>query len=150
MVKAVLLCLSILSATFSFAQDTAVNYTLEELAPYMEGFISLESDSLPNVVRKNIKIISQYMKDHDMEMSEYYTTASSVYSDNTLLILSLYHVDGFVKKKWIDDEMKRLNKDKGPEDPKVVIAVSGNLSGKDGMLEIDLRKKRVTSFTSWE
>lgn len=90
------------------------------------------------------------MNNNKMPLNEYWIWTSYIKKDSSSLSIPLYHYDGFVVTKEIEQKNKDANKDRIEGEPITVIVSKGNPDGKCGNLEIDKKTKVVTSFKLWE
>lgn len=101
--------------------------------------------ALPEVVQPYSKTIRDYLKAVGYNMYDYYTKAEAVSATETIVKIKLWHKDGFINQKKVVDKNNLK-----PGDPKIVKILSGNLSGKDGIMTIDRQTGFATKFELWD
>jgi hypothetical protein len=88
------------------------------------------------------KVIS-FMSEHNMAHDKYYLKDYSIElsNDHKSILIPLRHYDGFKKEL----ELQKVN-----SSSEMKTTISGNLSGKDGTLEIDLTSNEIIGFKLWQ
>jgi hypothetical protein len=105
---------------------------------------------IPDNIRPYLSSVYEYMKKNKMPLEEYWIWTSCIKEDSNLLSIPLCHYNGFVAKKELELKNKDANKGRKEGEPMKVTVQVGNLSGKDGNLEIDKKSKIVLRFRLME
>ncbi len=115
-------------------------------------FIPLtDTANLPLMIRPYCDGVFSFMSEHRMDKNDYYVSINHIKNQAVSLSIPIIHYDGFKKLKEEAGNDRDTNKNE--IEGQFVYSGStttGNLSGKDGTLEIDKNTKRVLSFKIWQ
>lgn len=117
-----------------------------------KDYIALSNyQALPSEVQICYNNIKLFLYERQMDIDSYFINLEGVSTGNGKLHIPLYHYLGFVLSKQIEDQNIAHQSDKGNGGGKTPITnINGNLSGKDGTLEIDTFTHSVISFSLWQ
>ena len=143
-----LLTILILIISISVYSQIERDSTIINYIEAQSEFVGLNDlNRIPDSIRPYLSSIKKYMNKNKMPLNEYWILTSSIKEDSNSLSIPICHYDGFVVKKEYEQRNKDANKDRKEGEPKVFAFFGfGNVSGKDGSLEINKNTKIVLSF----
>lgn len=116
-----------------------------------EGFIALsDEEKLPILVKSYYPGILEFLYENKMDKNNYYLDTTGIRVDSPTMVIPLYHYNGFIRAKEIEDKNNKAEEDRKNGKPAIFTAICGNLSGMDGCLEIVKRSKMVLGFGLWQ
>lgn len=132
-----------LSSLFIYGQ----NQSDTELAKFIKSagnHISLiDTDNLNDTIKNCIPAIENYLKENNEKLENYYTDVSFLSVENGSVFIPLWHIDGF--KKLLDLKKEDDKRNNGGR-----TLIKGNVSGKDGNIEVDLTTLKFKNFLYWK
>lgn len=135
----------------SFGQTTQKDSATLEFIKSKKNFVLLtDTVNLSPIVKPYYKIIADYLSMCKMEINDYYVYTNNIQSSDSILSIPIYNYYGFKKLKDLEDKDKAANKKRKEGEYIMVTDIDGNVSGKDGNLEIDMRLKRIIRFSLWQ
>ena len=148
--KIIFIALSIFLCSNSFGQAKK-DSTMIQFIKCQKDFVALsDTANLPKEIQPYYESILDYLSKNNLNKNDYYVWTSFIEYGTDTIFIPIYHYDGFIKKKELEDKDRELNKNRKKDDPIFVTDMNGNATGKDGNLEIDKRTKKVTSFKLWQ
>ncbi|MGY5353537.1 hypothetical protein [Wenyingzhuangia sp. IMCC45467] len=134
--KKIALILLVLKTAIVFSQ------TEKEIINFIESkpnIVSLKNEKqLNKTLIKSLPAIEKFLSEKKEDIKEYYTYKKTSKIENGIAYIKLFHKKGFEK------EFKIINKKK--KDNVINNIILGNLSGKDGVIEIDTKSYNVIKF----
>jgi hypothetical protein len=110
-------------------------------------FIGLNDLSrIPESIKPYIKSIKDYMGKNLMHPDDYWICSSSIQEDSNPISIPIRHYNTFVCVKEVEEKNEEAKKNRQEDGSYLVAVQNGNISGKDGTLEIDKSSKEVLSF----
>ncbi len=109
-----------------------------------------DMNGIPDSIRSYFNSVKDYMNKNNMDLADYWIWTSHIQEDSNSISIPICHYSGFVFMKELEEKNKNENKDRKTGEPITVIDFNGNMSGKDGNLEIEKKTKKVLSFGLWQ
>ena len=132
-----------LSSLFIYGQNQS-DTELDKFIKSEGEYISLiDTGNLNDTIKNCIPAIENYLKESNEKLENYYTDVSFLRVENGSVFIPLWHIDGF--KKLMD---LRKEDDKRNDGGRTLI--TGNVSGKDGNIEVDLNTLKFKEFLYWQ
>ena len=134
--KKITLILLVLKTAIVFSQtEKEVKFFIES----KPNIVSFENQKqLNETLKKSLPAIKEFLKAKNENIEEYYTTKKISKIENGIAYITLLHKKGF------ENELKLTKKKK---DKDVIGYIThGNISGKDGIIEIDTKYFNVINF----
>ena len=115
-----------------------------------EGYLKIgDSSGLPLSVAKFSPQIRRYLLFKQLDIDNYYFSYKEIKFDLDTMHIPLFHLDGFIKRKELEKENKEMNKNRKESEGILVKEINGNMSSKDGHLEINIRDGKIIRFSIW-
>ena len=116
-----------------------------------KGYVKIaDSTNLPLTVAKFSSQIRSYLLSMQLDFDNYYFAVKKINFNTDTVSIPLFHLDGFIKRKELEKENQEMNKNRKEGDLILVKEINGNMSGKDGHLEIDIRNGKIIRFSMWQ
>jgi hypothetical protein len=132
-----------LSSLFIYGQNQS-DAELDKFMKFGGNYISLtETDNLNDTIKNCIPAIENYLKESNEKLENYYTDDSFLRVENGSVFIPLWHINGF--KKVLD-----LKKEDDKRNDGGSVQITGNVSGKDGNIEVDLTTLKFKEFLYWQ
>lgn len=120
------------------------NTTLDQFIQSKGNYIALDDTEKLNTTIKNcVPNIEKYLTGKNEKLENYYTDTLHMKLENNSIFIALKHIDGF---KVLFNSTKENTKQKGG----ALTVVTGNLSGKDGNIEIDRTSLKIKGFLLYQ
>ncbi|MEM6807362.1 MAG: hypothetical protein AAF696_38525 [Bacteroidota bacterium] len=108
------------------------------------NYISLTEAGKQNEIISNcIHAIEGYLERNEEKVENYRTDLSLLRVEEGSIFIPLWHMDGF--KKLLDLKKTDAKRNDGAR-----TIIVGNVSGKDGSIQIDLTTLKVKAFLAWQ
>ena len=120
---------------------TAKSQSIDELNSFIKkqgSFIKLDSLVKSNdTVACSLPLLKKNFNKKNNNFNDFYVNPKTIEVKDSILSLNLYHIDGFKRKLELSKKEEKVR-------------LSGNASGKDGIVKIDLKNLKIISFLRWE
>jgi len=139
-----------INSSLVMSEDSSViNYIRQQ-----ERFVAItDKEELPTTVQIYYDEILSFLSKDTTGINNYYVDTTSVVNERATVSIPIYHYDGFKREKEIKDrnsiETMWMQLRTGNTNVVIVTDINGNLSGKDGALEISKKTKKVLRFSLW-
>ena len=117
----------------------------------LNEFIKTQGEYIPisdlkNSADKSIaefyEITDNYLKTKNDSIINYYTLTEYIECEGNRIMVGMWHIDGFKKLIKLKEEYESQGKNFN--------GISGNVSGKDFAMEIDLEMNKILSTLGWQ
>jgi hypothetical protein len=123
---------------------TVINYIKAQ-----KEFVGVtDVNKIPNSIKPYFSSIESYMEQRKWPFGDYWISTSSIRESPNSISVSIYHYNGFVVEKELEERQKKLDMARVGGDTIVVIRAGTPNGG--GILVIDKDEKRVVSYQRYQ